>query len=70
MFERDPDGDAKALRTGSTIGGFLRLERRPRVASLRLWGRALGAGTLTAGAVAAVARKRAGRRSATSEWAS
>ena len=69
VFECDPDGHVKALRTGSTLLGFLRLERRPRVASLRLWGRALGAGTLSAAAAAAVARKRAGRRSATSERA-
>jgi CubicO group peptidase (beta-lactamase class C family) len=67
VFERDPDGDVNSLRTGSTLGGFLRLERRPRVASLRLWGRALGAATLSTGAVAVVARKRAGRQSGTSE---
>jgi hypothetical protein len=54
VFERGPDGEIEALRTGSTRGGFLRLRRRPRATSLRLWARATGgAGALAAAAVAA-----------------
>lgn len=59
VFERGPDGDVEALRTGSTRGGFLRLRRRPRATSLRLWGRAAtGAGALAAVGAAAVATAR------------
>jgi CubicO group peptidase (beta-lactamase class C family) len=56
VFERDADGRITALRAGSALGAFVHLHRRPRVTSLRLWGRvaAVGAG---AGAVAAAARR-------------
>jgi len=53
VFERGPDGEVVALRAGSTRGGVLRLRRRPRAASLRLWARAgASAGALATGAAA------------------
>ena len=56
-FERGGDDDAVAVRAGSARGGLLRLERRAKATSVRLWGRALvGAGAV--GAVAAAARWR------------
>ena len=54
VFEHGPDGRVAALKTGSTLGGFLRLERRSRASSLRLWGRVTGAGALSAGAAATI----------------
>jgi hypothetical protein len=50
------------VRAGTSMGGFARLRRRPRVASLRLWSRA--AGTATAGAAAAAVGRRRRRRRA------
>jgi CubicO group peptidase (beta-lactamase class C family) len=53
VFERGPSGEVAALRAGSTRGGLLRLRRRPRAASLRLWARAgASAGALATGAAA------------------
>jgi CubicO group peptidase (beta-lactamase class C family) len=58
VFERGAQGDVVAVRAGSTRGGLLRLHRRSRAASLRLWARAgAGAGSLAA-AVAAWRRVR------------
>jgi CubicO group peptidase (beta-lactamase class C family) len=59
-FERDAQGRVAAARTGTTRGGFLRVRRRPRATSFRLWGRiATGAGTAGAGAAAvALCRRR------------
>ena len=49
VFERGAQGDVVAVRAGSTRGGLLRLHRRSRAASLRLWARAgAGAGSLAA----------------------
>jgi len=59
-FERDSDGAIVALRAGTALGGFLRLRRRPRAMSLRLWSRAAAAGT--AGAAARTAARRPRRR--------
>ena len=39
VFERGAQGDVVAVRAGSTRGGLLRLHRRSRAASLRLWAR-------------------------------
>ncbi|HET9507710.1 MAG TPA: serine hydrolase domain-containing protein [Gaiellaceae bacterium] len=58
-FARGRRGTISSVRTGSTRGGFLELHRRPRVKSLRLWGKA-GAGAAAAGAGAALIRR--GRR--------
>ena len=62
-FERGPSGRVESVRTGSTREGWLRLHRRPPVASLRLWGRAGAASAAVAGAVA-LARRRRRRRHA------
>jgi hypothetical protein len=56
-FERGGDDDAVAVRAGSARGGLLRLERRAKATSVRLWGRAL-VGVGAVGAVAAAARWR------------
>jgi len=56
VFERGEDGEVVALRTASTRGGLLRLHRRPRATSLRLWGRA-GAGAGAAVTAAAAWRR-------------
>jgi CubicO group peptidase (beta-lactamase class C family) len=53
-FERDDRGRVAALRAGSALGGFVRLHRRPRVTSLRLWGRAAAAGAVGASGAAAI----------------
>jgi CubicO group peptidase (beta-lactamase class C family) len=61
VFERGPGGAVEAVRAGSARGGFVRLVRRPRATSVRLWARAaVGAGALAA--AASLARRRAGRR--------
>jgi CubicO group peptidase (beta-lactamase class C family) len=62
-FERDAAGRVAAVRSGSTLGGFVHLHRRPRATSLRLWSRAAGAGAAGAAATTAVrrARRRRGR---------
>jgi CubicO group peptidase (beta-lactamase class C family) len=59
IFERDASGAVTGLRAGSTLGGFLRLRRRPRVASARLWARAGAAAAAAGGATAALRRYRA-----------
>jgi CubicO group peptidase (beta-lactamase class C family) len=58
VFEPGPDGRAEAVRTGSARGGFVRLHRRPRATSLRLWGRAAGAAAAAAGVAATVRWRR------------
>jgi CubicO group peptidase (beta-lactamase class C family) len=60
-FERDAAGRVASVRAGSTSAGFVRLVRRPRLASLRLWGRAAGAGAALG--TAGLLRRRRGRRS-------
>jgi CubicO group peptidase (beta-lactamase class C family) len=55
-FERDGTGAVTGLRAGSTLGGFLHLRRRPRIASTRLWARA-GAAAAAAGGAAAILRR-------------
>ncbi|HEX2105231.1 MAG TPA: serine hydrolase domain-containing protein [Solirubrobacteraceae bacterium] len=60
-FERDADGRVGALRAGTSMGGFVHLRRRPRVASVRLWSRAAGAATAGTAAAAVVRRRRAAR---------
>jgi CubicO group peptidase (beta-lactamase class C family) len=57
-FERDGGGRVTSLRAGSSLGSFVRLHRRPRATSVRLWGRAAGAATVGAGTIAAVRRVR------------
>ena len=57
-FERDAAGRVAAVRAGSSLGGFLHLHRRPRITSLRLWGRATAAGAAAAGATALARRVR------------
>jgi len=59
VFERDADGRVTALRAGSSLGGFVRLHRRPRATSLRLWGRvaAVGAGGATVAGVWRLTRR-------------
>jgi CubicO group peptidase (beta-lactamase class C family) len=59
-FERDDSGRVSAARAGTTLGGFARLQRRPRATSVRLWGRVTGA--LTAGAAATTVVRRLRRR--------
>jgi CubicO group peptidase (beta-lactamase class C family) len=49
VFERGPSGRVEAVRAGSTRGEFVRFVRRPRAASVRLWGIA---GATAAGSVA------------------
>ena len=61
LFERGAGGRVDTVRTASTRGGFLRLHRRPRATSLRLWGRTATAASALAGAVA-LARRRRRRR--------
>jgi hypothetical protein len=61
VFEQDEAGRVHAVRTGSTRGGFVRLYRRPRTASLRLWARAAG-GAAASGTAVALARRRRRRR--------
>jgi hypothetical protein len=56
-FARGSHGTITSVRTGSTRGGFLELHRRPRVTSLRLWGKA-AAGAAALGTGAALARRR------------
>jgi CubicO group peptidase (beta-lactamase class C family) len=58
LFERGADGSVESVRTASTRGGYLRLHRRPRATSLRLWGRAAAAASALAGAVALARRRR------------
>jgi hypothetical protein len=57
-FERDAGGRVTALRAGSSLGSFVRLRRRPRATSVRLWSRAAGAATAGAAAAAVVRRRR------------
>ena len=57
-FERGPGGRVDSVRTGSSRGGFLRLHRRPRATSLRLWARAAAGSAALAGAATAVRRRR------------
>jgi CubicO group peptidase (beta-lactamase class C family) len=61
VFERDARGRVHAVRAGSTREGFLRLHRRPRAASLRLWARAVGSAA-SGGAALAIARRRRRRQ--------
>jgi CubicO group peptidase (beta-lactamase class C family) len=56
-FERGPSGDVVGVRVGSSLGGFFRLERRPRLTSIALWEKA-AAGAAAAGVGAALLRKR------------
>ena len=49
LFERGAGGRVEAVRTASMRGGFLRLHRRPRATSLRLWGRAAAAASALGG---------------------
>jgi CubicO group peptidase (beta-lactamase class C family) len=56
VFERDASGRVAAVRAGSTRGGFVRLERRPRATSVRVW--ALGAAAAAAGSAAATVAAR------------
>jgi hypothetical protein len=58
VFERDPRGRVRSVRTASTRGGWLRLHRRPPIASLRLWGRGAAASSALAAAVALARRRR------------
>jgi CubicO group peptidase (beta-lactamase class C family) len=62
LFERDAGGRVESVRTASTRGGFLRLYRRPRVTSLRLWARATAGASALACAVALARRRRRRRR--------
>lgn len=56
VFERGPTGEIEAVRAGSARGGFVRLVRRPRATSVRLWARA-GAGAAAAVGVTTLARR-------------
>jgi hypothetical protein len=55
-FERGASGEIEAVRAGSGRGGFVRLVRRPRATSIRLWARA-GAGAAAAVGVTTLARR-------------
>jgi CubicO group peptidase (beta-lactamase class C family) len=55
-FERGASGEIDAVRAGSGRGGFVRLQRRPRATSIRLWARA-GAGAAAAIGVTTLARR-------------
>jgi CubicO group peptidase (beta-lactamase class C family) len=56
VFERGATGEIEAVRAGSARGGFVRLVRRPRATSIRLWARA-GAGAAAALGVTTLARR-------------
>jgi CubicO group peptidase (beta-lactamase class C family) len=60
VFERGPSGRIESVRTGSIREGFLRLQRRPRAASLRLWARGAGSAAAAGVTVALVRRKMRG----------
>jgi hypothetical protein len=55
-FERGAGGEIDAVRAGSGRGGFVRLHRRPRTTSIRLWARA-GAGAAAVAGVTTLARR-------------
>jgi hypothetical protein len=57
-FERDAGGRIAAVRGGSSLGGFVRLHRRPRITSLRLWSRATAAGAAAAATTAVAWRRK------------
>jgi CubicO group peptidase (beta-lactamase class C family) len=61
VFERGAGGRVEAVRAGSTRGGFVRLVRRPRATSTRLWG-TVGAAAAASGALVAVAGRSRRRR--------
>ena len=58
VFERGSSGRIEAVRAGSTRGGFVRLVRRPRATSTRLWGTVAAAAAAAGVTVAAVGRSR------------
>jgi CubicO group peptidase (beta-lactamase class C family) len=60
-FSRGAGGRIESVRAATTRGGFVRLERRSRLASLRLWGRVAGGAAAAAGATAVVRRARRSR---------